>query len=331
MNETQKLGEFGLIELIKDNFKAPEGVIGIGDDCAVIPQESGLETVVSTDMLIEGVHFLREDITPFQLGWKSAAVNFSDIAAMGALPVGSFLAIALPEFDGDRDEWASEFIRGYKLISDRYEFPLLGGDTTSSKGGISICVTVMGKCDKGRAKLRSAAKAGQLICVTGTLGDSALGLDAILRRNAGDQDLPFAADNLIERHYKPVPRINEGLVLVDTDGVGAMMDISDGVASDLLHILEESHCDAAVDMSRLPLSMESFAYCQRLRLPAEKFAVCGGEDYELLFTVDPDAEPDLDVPHTVIGRILPYSEGRIHWENVPESLDASSLEGFRHF
>lgn len=328
MKDLKTLGEFGLIDLIKENFQAPDGVLGIGDDCSVIPQQTGCDTLVSTDMLVEGSHFLRDDITPFQLGWKSAAVNFSDIAAMGGEPVGSFLALALPK--DISAQWAEEFIRGYKAISQRFDFPLLGGDTTASPDRISICVTVLGRCASKAAHLRSSAKPGDLVCVTGTLGDSALGLDAVMRR-LKDEDLPYAADILIERHYKPMPRINEGLVLQESEGVHAMMDISDGVASDLLHILEASHCDAQIDLDLLPLSTEAFAYCKRMRLQSHSFALCGGEDYELLFTVEPEHEAGLDVPHTVIGRILPYEKGTISYVNVPEGMDAADLRGFRHF
>lgn len=326
----KKSGEFAFIDRIKSAFQAPEGVLGIGDDCSVIPQDSAFETLVSTDMLVEGSHFLRDDISPYQLGWKSAAVNFSDIAAMGGEVTGSFLAIAIPK---DLDAaWADEFLRGYKAISERYEIPLLGGDTTSSPDRISVCVTVMGRCPLGKSIKRSGAKAGDLICVTGSLGDSGLGLDAILRRRSQEgEDLPFAADILIERHYTPYPRINEGLVLVESDGVHAMMDISDGIASDLRHILEESHCDAQVDLDLLPISMEAFAYCKRMGLVPQKYALCSGEDYELLFTVDPSAEPELDVAHTVIGRILPYVNGSVEWKNVPESLDPETFKGFSHF
>ena len=123
-------GEFDFIDGIRRLFPAPEGMLGIGDDCAIIPQKDGLEMLVSTDMLVEGTHFLMDDISPYQLGWKAAASNFSDIAAMGGSPVGCFLALALPH--GLPEGWEGEFLRGLHDISERYRFPLLGGDTTSS-------------------------------------------------------------------------------------------------------------------------------------------------------------------------------------------------------
>lgn len=330
-----KKGEFGFINDIKSMFKAPEGFLGIGDDCAVIPQESGFQSLVSVDMLVQGSHFILEDITPYQLGWKSAAVNFSDMAAMGGEPTASFLAISVPaDIDG---EWLSEFMRGYADISQRYGVPLLGGDTTASHGGISICVTIMGRCRRGMAKLRSAARVSDLVCVTGNLGDSGLGLDAVLRRcglsSAGGEVCPSreTADALIRRHYLPSPRMDEGRYLGSLEGVHAMMDISDGVASDLLHILEASGVDAELDAALLPVSDEARTYCRTLGLCPEKYALCGGEDYELLFTVDPDTEPSIDIPHTVVGRILPRENGSIRWKNLPAPLEEAELCGFRHF
>ena len=282
------LGEFGLIERIRKRFPAPDGVTGIGDDCAVLPQRDGRQTLVSTDMLIEGTHFLRDDISPYQLGWKSAAVNLSDIAAMGGRP--------------------------------RFGAALLGGDTTASPDRICINVTVLGECPSGSARTRSAARPGDLVCVTGTLGDSAAGLKAILAGVERDADVQA----LIDRHYLPMPRVEEGLRLAAQAGVHAMMDISDGIGSDLEHILEASGVGAEVDPASLPLSAPLQRVCTRQGWDAAELAVCGGEDYELLFTVDPEAEKALDVPHTVIGRIL--SGSGLRWLG-----DARSFSGFDHY
>lgn len=312
------LGEFGLIGSIRAGFPAPEGIQGIGDDCAVIPQESGSETLVSTDMLIEGSHFLMDDISPYQLGWKSAAVNFSDIAAMGGSPVGSFLAFALPK--SLPDAWVEGFMEGYRAISTEYGFPLLGGDTTSSPDRLCICVTVLGKAAAGSSRKRSSARPGDLICVTGPLGSSGGGLEVILKGLPRDE----AAQHLVERHYLPRPRMDEGRRLAACDGVHAMMDISDGIGSDLRHILEESGVGAAVDVRSIPMEQELTDICGRHGLDPVWMATCGGEDYELLFTVDPAAEQALDVPHSVIGHIT--EEQGLRWEGA----DKDYL-GFRHF
>ncbi len=322
-------GEFEFIDKIKSLFQAPQGYVGIGDDCAIIPNESGSETLVSTDMLVEGSHFLREDITPYQLGWKSAAVNFSDIAAMGGSPVGSFLALALPK--DLPDAWLDEFMRGYKDISERYGFPLLGGDTTASKDRICICVTVLGRCEVGSTLLRGGARPGDVICVTGNLGDSGLGLDAVLKRVSEGVEPDENAMALVERHYFPYPRVNEGRMLAHTEGVHAMMDISDGIASDLRHILEASQVGAIVDVWQLPISQEARRYCGNYGMSVYEKALCGGEDYELLFTMDAEAEKCLEIPHYVIGKIVEDKDSGLFFANLPDELDQESFIGFRHF
>ena len=312
------LGEFGLIGRIRERFPAPEGVTGIGDDCAVIPQRSGRDTLVSTDMLIEGTHFLRRDIPPYRLGWKSAAVNISDIAAMGGQPTATFLSVALP---ADLETgWMEEFLRGYADISRRFGVALLGGDTTASPDRICLNVAVLGECPSGAARLRSAARDGDLVCVTGSLGDSAGGLKAILEGVERDADVQA----LIDRHYLPLPRVAEGLRLAATPGVHAMMDISDGIGSDLKHILEASGLGAVIDVPALPLSPALRRVCARLGWDAAALATGGGEDYELLFTCTPEAERSLDVPHTVIGviRDLPG----IEWRGAE-----GPVAGFDHF
>lgn len=324
MNINQ-LGEFGLIAEIKSAFdKVPDGIRGIGDDCAIIPQTTGRDTLVSTDMLIEGSHFLMEDADPWQLGWKSAAVNVSDIAAMGGKPIATFLSIALPK--GLSVKWIRAFMEGYGKITELYGIPLLGGDTTSSPDRLCINVAVLGEAASGTAKLRSTAKPGDLICVTGTLGDSAAGLQAILRNAQRDS----MVKTLIERHYLPHPRVAEGLALAQCDGVHAMMDISDGIGSDLRHILEASGTDdealgARIELGALPLSAETKTFCSRHGLDPYELATSGGEDYELLFTVEPSAEASLNVEHTVIGRIVP-AQRTIEWIGSDKDFI-----GFRHF
>ncbi|MBQ7072497.1 MAG: thiamine-phosphate kinase [Bacteroidales bacterium] len=312
------MGEFGLIERIKEALGGPmpDGVLGIGDDCAVLPQAGGMETLVSTDMLLEGSHFLRGDIPARLLGWKSAAVNFSDIAAMGGRPVGSFLSLGLPA--GIDSDWMDAFLAGYKECSQYCGAPLLGGDTTTSQDGIAINVTVIGQCQRGRSRKRSSAVPGDLVCVTGPLGDSAAGLQAILQGVRGSED----AEALVERHYRPVPRVSEGQALAATPGVHAMMDISDGVASDLRHILKASGVGAAVRTQDVPLSAELRRVCAQQGWDATTLALTGGEDYELLFTMAPGTEPP--VPYFVIGTIT--EEKTLVWEG-----SSQDYIGFRHF
>lgn len=314
-------GEFELIDFIRKQFNAPEGVTGIGDDCAVIPQTSGDETLVSTDLLIEGVHFLLtgvHPIDPYSLGWKSAAVNISDIAAMGGVPTGSFLSLAIPKTLSDT--FLEEFFKGYKDLSDKFDCPLLGGDTTSSTGKLCISVTVTGKCVQGRALKRSAALEGDLICVTGPLGDSAAGLHAILH------NLPRTeiTDYLINKHFRPMPRVDAGLVLTEhhRTGIGAAMDISDGIGSDIRHIMEESGVGARIDVGAVPLSRELQLYCRENGLDPLDFALSGGEDYELLFTCAKGVHLPFDF--WVIGEIT--STGTLEWTG-----GSKDYQGFRHF
>ena len=315
--DIKELGEFGLIERIRRFLgEPPQDVLGIGDDCAVLPQAGGKDTLVTADMLLEGSHFLRDDIPARLLGWKSAAVNFSDIAAMGGMPVGSFLSLGLPK--GLSVEWMDDFMAGYKECSDFCEAPLLGGDTTTSQEGVCINVTVVGECERGRSRKRSDAVVGDLICVTGPLGDSGGGLQVILQGKARDA----AAATLVERHYRPTPRIREGLALVATPGIHAMMDISDGIASDLRHILKASGVGAMVYTTAIPLSAELREVCDKYGWDALELALTGGEDYELLFTMAPDAKPD--VPYYVIGRITEDED--VIWQGSDRDFT-----GFRHF
>ena len=316
-----KKGEFGLIDFISTHFHAPKGMVGIGDDCAIIP-DFGEDTLVSTDMLLEGIHFLRDKATPEDIGWKAAAVNLSDIAAMGGIPVATFLSMALPK--DAQGEWAERFISGYAEISKKFSVPLLGGDTTSSLRDIAINVGIKGRCDHGKALGRSGAKVGHTIFVTGTLGDSGAGLKALMTNIHRTE----AVDYLIRRHLRPEPRISEGQKLLNTGLVGAMMDISDGIASDLRHILRASGVGAQVELNSLPLSPELVEVCRTQRWRARTLAASAGEDYELLFTAPAEIASKLDFPIYPIGTIT--SSGSIEWlrGGKPSKF---KVKGYVHF
>lgn len=315
--------EFGLISKISSAFPdVPEGFEGIGDDCAILPQRDGMQTLVSTDMLVEGTHFLLEEIGARDLGWKSAAVNISDIAAMGGRPRATFLSLALPP--SISESWAEEFIAGYRDISLRYACPLLGGDTTRSLERLCINVAVLGEAPSGSARKRSDARAGDLVCVSGPLGDSAAGLDVILSKCSRGE----IERELVERHYRPVPRVETGIMLAGWSEVHAMMDISDGIGSDLRHILKASGLSARIDCAALPLSGSLLTYCSRRGLDPLKFALSGGEDYELLFTAAPSARERIGGEGLhIIGELLPGDSGQILWKggSMPD------YKGFTHF
>lgn len=317
----QERGEFGFIDLIRQKFNPPTGITGIGDDCAIMPYGKD-ELIYSTDMLMEGVHFLRDAASAEDIGWKSLAVNLSDIAAMGGIPQATFLSIALPQ--DARGEWAERFIDGYAELSRRFSVPLLGGDTTSSLRDIAINVGVLGRAPYGKSIKRDGAKAGEAIYVTGPLGDSAGGLQAILK---GLERTPEVR-SLIQSHFKPVPRIQEGQALMKTGQVGAMMDISDGIASDLRHMLKASGVGAQVYIDCLPMSADLQAVCRRHSLDATALAAGGGEDYELLFTAPAGIERLVDFPIYQIGEIVPGNS--LIWMENGKAVDFD-INGFSHF
>lgn len=260
-------GEFDFIADVSKMFaRLPKrGFEGIGDDCAVLPIENDEALVFTSDMLNEGVHFLTTRSTAYQVGYKSLMVNISDVAAMGAVPVATLLSLALPE---ERfGEWAEEFMRGYYAASKRYGVKLVGGDTTRSKSGVCVNVTAIGRAPQANIKRRSAAKVGDVIMVTGKLGASAAGLRDVIDGRLTTRNAKI--------HLQPEARVKEGVWLGQQPEVRAMMDISDGVASDLQHIIDRSKKSAIVMECNLPVAKGA--------TPDDAF--CGGEEYELLFTV----------------------------------------------
>jgi thiamine-monophosphate kinase len=260
-------GEFDFIADIREMFaRMPKrGFEGIGDDCAVLP--IGDEALVFTsDMLNEGVHFLTDKSTAYQIGYKSLMVNISDVAAMGAKPVATLLSLALPE--EHFGEWSADFMKGYRAVSKRYGVQLVGGDTTKSESGVCVSVTAIGRAPLANIKRRSSAKVGDVIMVTGKLGASAAGLRDVL---AGKLTTRNA-----KSHLMPEARVEEGVWLGEQSEVRAMMDISDGIASDLQHIIDLSKRGAVVAERNLPIAKGATI----------DDAFCGGEDYELLLTVD---------------------------------------------
>ena len=266
--------EFGFIDHIKELFAAlpDNGFEGIGDDCAVLPVGEGESLVFTTDMLAEGVHFLRPATSPRELGRKSLAVNLSDVASMGARPVGTLLSLSLPA--DTAGTWAEEFMLGYRELSEAFGVTLAGGDTTRSAAGITINVTAIGRIADAHIKRRSGARPGDAILVAGELGLSGAGLRDIL---AGRYDTPAAA-----AHRNPQPQVAEGIWLGARPEIHAMMDLSDGLASDIRHIMERSGVGAAIDIGRIPLAQGADV----------ETAACGGEDYKLLLTADtPNASP----------------------------------------
>ncbi len=326
------IGEFGFIERFSKEFRSLEGdgVVGIGDDCAVIEKNGNESLVVTTDLLIENVHFLKEVISPFELGYKSLAVNLSDIAAMGADPVGSFLSLGIPK-ETDLD-WLDAFFDGYRELSAGETCPLLGGDTTGSDK-IVVNIAVLGSAERGRIKFRSTAREGDRICLIDNLGDSAGGLRVILDKLERGE----AEQYLVKRHHMPRPMVAEGRWLSRQEGVRAMIDISDGIASDLGHILKASGKCASIDLDAVPVSAQLKEVSARHGWDAMELALSGGEDYSLLFTVDErhgekiraGFEREFGRPLHTIGHIV-QGKPAVTWTRGGEKA-ALKGKGFHHF
>ena len=328
------LSEFSLIDRFfarradAISRRLEEGELGIGDDCALLAPRPREMMAISTDMLVEGRHFF-PDIDPHALGHKALAVNLSDLAAMGAQPQGFTLAFALPEA---REDWLSAFSDGLFELAERYGCNLIGGDTTA--GPLNLCITVFGSVPPQLALRRDAAKPGDDIWISGTLGDARAGLGVIRGEWSASETDAATFRRALER---PEPRVELGLAL---RGIAhAALDISDGLAGDLLHILERSQLEARVDVDAVPRSNAL------RRLPAEvqrRCTLAGGDDYELCFTAPVSARAAVEeaghkvnLPLTRVGTINalgPSANGSaIHWHDATGAPLTLTLQGFDHF
>ncbi len=300
------LGEFGLIDRIRKTASrnAKRAPIGIGDDAAALFVSPSFLLLATTDMLIEGVHFDLATTDLFSLGWKSAAVNLSDIAAMGGVPRFCLTGLGIPPSLAVGDIRA--FYRGVHACLKKFGAVLVGGDTCNSPKGFVISVTMLGEVDKKRVITRSGARPGDLVYVTGTLGDSAAGLGLLRSAECGVRNKKSMMRALIDRHLRPVPRVETGRKLAAAGIATAMIDVSDGLSSDLAHLCEESGVGAEIIAGSLPLSRAITASARVLTRSALDYALSGGEDYELLFTVPPDKVRKLKalkIGATEIGRV----------------------------
>lgn len=281
------LGEFGLIERIRRTAagKAKGVRIGIGDDAAVLTVTPGAQLLATTDMLLEGVHFDLHTTDLVSLGWKSAAVNLSDIAAMGGTPRFCLISLGIP---ADMTvEGIRAFYKGLNACLKKFRTTLVGGDTCRSKQGFTITATVLGEAAAKQVLSRSGARPGDRIFVTGTLGDSGAGFELVRSAGCGVRSKKSGCRTLIKKHLQPYPRVAEGRKLALSGAASAMIDVSDGLSSDLAHICEESGVGAEIYAGQVPLSKE-LRSSRMLRRPALEYALSGGEDYELLFTVRPE-------------------------------------------
>jgi thiamine-monophosphate kinase len=326
------MGEFDLIALIRARCAIVRADVrlGIGDDAALLAVPAGHLIAVSTDTLIAGVHF-PQSTKAYDIGWKALAVNLSDLAAMGATPAWATLALTLPEAD---PHWVGEFAAGFAALAGEFKLALVGGDTT--QGALSITVTVQGLVPEGAALLRNAARVGDGVFVTGTLGDACAGLRC-LDRNDGEADRLLSApagtrEMLIERLNRPVPRVAQGLAL--RGRANACIDVSDGLLADLGHVCTASGVGAEIDIESLPSSPSLLAlFDGNARRECQ---LAGGDDYELCFSVAENEASALLVDlarsgcgATRIGRIVAGSRVRVHDRVGNPVLFARS--GWEHF
>jgi thiamine-monophosphate kinase len=309
---------------------AGPGGLGLKDDAALLVPHPGHDLVLTVDAIVEGVHFLPGD-PPKTLAAKALGVNLSDLAAKGAAPVGFLMVLALP--DGWTEDWLAAFCSGLAAVANEAGCPLLGGDTVRAGGPLTISITAFGEVPSGTMVRRTTAQAGDLVCVTGTIGDAALGLSVLtgapFSASLAEADRAFLAD----RYRRPRPRL--ALAAVLREHASAAMDVSDGLAGDFAKLLRASGVTGTLDLDHIPMS------------PATKAALAaqpglldtvagGGDDYEILFTLSPDrldamtrdAEA-LGLPITVVGEVR-AGEGSpaLRWNGSPHALAASS---FQHF
>jgi thiamine-monophosphate kinase len=292
------LSEFSLIDdyIATSATSRADVHVGIGDDCAVVEVPPGKSLAISMDTLVAGRHFI-EGVNAVSLGHKALAVNLSDLAAMGAEPAWATLSLTMPEADV---RWIRDFMQGFFALADHFGVQLVGGDTT--RGPLSITVQIHGFVDPGRMMRRDGAQPGDLIYVTGSLGDAGLALQL---QQAGKLDMA-CHQYLLQRLDRPTPRISEAMQLVSI--ASSAIDLSDGLIADLGHIVQQSHCGAAIELQRLPCSpavQAAIARSNRWNLP-----LSSGDDYELCFTVPAERQQQLqqlaatlDSPLTRIGVI----------------------------
>lgn len=282
--------ERSFINLITDKFLSDSKLLtkGIGDDCAVFGENDNQKWLVSTDLLVEDVHFVLDWHEPYLLGRKSIAVNLSDIAAMGGEPVFVLISLSIPPQLDDR--WLNNWMDGVSCILKEHNCQLIGGDTTRGTKLI-INVMVLGRGQKNSILYRSSATEPQDIYVSGNLGSSAAGLELLKMGEYAHQ--PFA--DLVSAHLNPEPQVKAGLVLAESGVVRAMQDISDGLATDLSHICHQSNTGAVIQKERLPFSASLERFCLKYKYDMYSFMLSGGEDYHLVFTAEPSAREALSL------------------------------------
>ncbi|NQT34900.1 thiamine-phosphate kinase [bacterium] len=330
------IGEFGLIDRIQKLLPAhssTEIIIGIGDDTAVVRLDDNRSLLATCDIMVEGTHFRFDYITPYQLGRRAVSINLSDIASMGGKPTYALISLALPEKLSPDD-----FDELYSGMSDQmadFSAVIIGGNLAQTSENMVIDIFMLGEIEPDKMLTRSGAEPGDRIMVTGELGASAAGLHVLEKYGLS---YPERLDHLVQAHLQPEPRIDEGRLIAASGYATSMIDLSDGLGSDLRHILEKSGVGAEIYMEKLPQPEYITEAAQLVSRSTWDIVIKGGEDYELLFTVKPDTPDEIienisrttSTPVTEIGRILPEIDG---CSIVDSKGDRHPLEtkGWDHF
>lgn len=329
--ELKEVGEFGLIHLLKENaiYDSSSVVVGIGDDAAVLLPSARQLQLLTTDMLVESVHFDLRTTTPWQLGYKAVAVNLSDIAAMGGTPKHIVISLALTK--DTSTEFVVNLYKGMKEICREFGVNIVGGDTVSSPQGIVINVAAVGEVEPANLVKRSGAQIGDYVVVTGTIGSSSAGLELLMQGEWEDYDFAWP---LVTAHLTPRPQVRAGKILAGF-GATSMDDISDGLASEANEIASASGVGLIIRAADIPLSRELMQATSVLQKPPLDYALYGGEDFQLIFTIAPErlkdlAELDLGIRLTVIGEVVERDKGVTL---IDELERETKLEprGYNHF
>lgn len=333
--QIKELGELGLIKKLAGQFAAshPRVIKGIGDDTSVTIQDENKYLLCTTDTLVEDIHFSLKYTPSYNLGKKAVSISLSDIAAMGGTPMFLLTSLILPA--ATSTDFIDFLYKGIKEKADESGVALIGGNTSSSPGKIIISTTMLGEVPKDQLVLRKGASVGDMIYVTGLLGDSSLGLKIWKQKGNRPITDPFLKDAMLA-HIDPAPRVREGRRIAEKQLATAMIDISDGLILDLRHIAEESDVGARVWFKKIPISTGLKRWV--VDHPQDiALAISGGEDYELLFTISKEnsrsidaVSRELNIPITYIGEIVSKEEGLtvLDEKNEPFPLTA---EGFEHF
>lgn len=336
--DISRLGEFALIARLTAGLSSVSGVdLGVGDDCAVLDLGSDQLLLATCDSQVEGIHFTLQTSPPTDIGRKALAINLSDIAAMGGRPRYALISLLLPPHLPL--DLLDALYAGLRSEAEQYETAIIGGNiaTSGPSEQLVVDITLLGLIERGHVLTRAGARAGDLLCVTGTLGDSAAGLYTLQH-----PALAYASDALSRvrsSHTAPQPRVQAGRLLSQFGPgvVTAMLDISDGLSGDLQHLCARSAVGARVDRHTLPLSPATRSIARVVSVDPLQWALHGGEDYQLLFTIAPDQLEAViatlhtvaATPVTVIGTILPASEG-IRLRSAADSEEPLSVNSWDH-